>query len=169
MATVTIGADTFEIYGTTAGLASRANGSSTHYAAYTAAVAADADDVARKHVEATRLIAALAFEDDANADPATATGDVVTACYELALAAVLDPAVLTQVSTASNIKRVAAKGVEVENFAPVAGSRFPARVMALLGPLLAGSTSATTGGAYASGTSECSDFDACDRYGLTSG
>lgn len=172
MGTVTIAAETFTVYGTTAGLASRANGSSTHFAAYTAAVAADPDDVNRKHVEATNLIAALPFEDAANADPSTATGDVVTACYELVLAAILDASVLTAASTGSNVKKLEAKGVSIENFAPVAGSRFPARVMALLGPLLEGATStgsssAVGAGGYVSGTSTCSDFDPCDRYGLT--
>lgn len=174
MGTVTIAAETFDVYGTTAGLATRANGSSTYYAAYTTAVADDPDDVNRKHVEATNLIAALPFEDDANADPSTATGDVVTACYELVLASLLDDAVLTAASTGSNVKRLEAKGVSIENFAPVVGSRFPSRVMALLGPLLDGATvtgsNSTVGaGGYVSGTSTCSDFDACDRYGLTEG
>ena len=172
MGTVTIAAETFTVYGTTAGLASRANGSSTYYAAYTAAVAADSDDVNRKHVEATNLIAALPFEDDANADPDTADATVALACYDLVLASLLDASVLTATSTGSNVKKLEAKGVSIENFAPVAGSRFPSRVMALLGPLLegasvTGSSSAVGTGGYVSGTSTCSDFDPCDRYGLT--
>ena len=56
MGTVTIGSDTFDVFGDAAGLASRANGSSTYYATYAAAVAADAANVNRVHVEATRLI-----------------------------------------------------------------------------------------------------------------
>lgn len=174
MGTVTIAAETFSVFGTTAGLASRANGSSTYYAAYTAAVAADSDDVNRKHVEATNLIAALPFEDDANADPDTADATVALACYDLVLASLLDASVLTATSTGSNVKKLEAKGVSIENFAPIAGSRFPARVMVHLGPLLdgataTGSSSAVGAGGYVSGTSTCSDFDACDRYGLTEG
>ena len=171
MGDIVIGADTFSIYGTAAGLASHANGS-TAYATYVSALAADADAVARVHVTATRQIAVLPFTDAANADPATAAGPVVTACYELVLAALVDPAVLTQASTGSNIAEVSAgDGVGVRYFAPVAGARFPSSVMVLLGPLL-GSVSdggSPSGGAYVAGASTCSDFDACDRYGLTSG
>lgn len=174
MGSVTIAAETFDVFGTTAGLASRANGSSTYYTAYTEAVAADPDDVNRKHVEATNLIAAMPFADDANADPSTADAAVALACYELVLAALLDASVLTSTSTGSNVKKLEAKGVSIENFAPVAGSRFPARVMFHLGPLLEGATtpgssSAVGAGGFVSGTSTCSDFDACDRYGVTSG
>lgn len=172
MGTVTIGSDTFDVFGTTAGLAQRANGSSTYYAAYAAAVAADAADVNRKHVEATRLIALMPFEDAANAVPATADSAVADACYELVLAAIVTPAVLTQDDTGSNVKRVEAKGVAVEKFAPMAGARFPARVMALLAPLLDSGAAAggdtITGGSFVAGTSACSDFDESDRYGLTS-
>jgi len=172
MGTLTIGADTFTVYGTAAGLATRANGSSTYYATYAAAVAASVDGVSRVHVEATEQIKLLPFTDAANADPDTAAADVVTACYELVLAALLDPAVLTQDSTRSNVKRIEAKGVAVEKFAPTAGARFPARVMALLAPLLDSGAAAggdtITGGSFVAGTGACSDFDESDRYGLTS-
>lgn len=169
MGTVTIGTDTFDVYGTSAGLATQANGSAAYYATY---AAANADAVKRVHVEATRLIAVMPFADAADADPTSATGDVVTACYELALAALVDSAVLTQVTTAQRVRRVDAKGVIVEFFGPLAGSRFPARVMALLGPLLevvAVSSSSVGAGGYVAGTSVCSDFDVCDRYGVISG
>ncbi len=173
MGTRTIGTDTFDVYGDAAGLASRANGSSTYYAAYTAAVADDADNVARVHVEATRQIAEMPFADDADAVPSTADAKVITACYELVLAALVDPAVLAQDSTGSNVKKLDAGGVSIENFAPVAGSRFPARVMALLslrldGAEASGDASTITGGSFVAGTSTCSDFDDADRYGLTS-
>ena len=166
MGTLTIGADTFTVYGTAAGLATRANGSSTYYATYAAAVAADASNISRVHVEATEQIKLLPFTDAANADPTTAAADVAVACYELVLAALFDPAVLTQDSTRSNVKRIEAKGVAVENFAPVAGARFPTRVMALLGPLLGSEASASLAGSYVAGTSTCSDFDDDDRYGV---
>lgn len=171
MGQVVIATETFDVYGTTAGLASRANGSSTYYAAYTAAVAADAADVNRKHVEATNLITLLPFADAANAVPATADALVATACYELVLAAIVDPDVLTAASTGSNVKRIEAKGVSVEKFAPEAGSRFPSRVMALLSSLLEGATGGSDigGATYAAGVDECSAFDEDDRYGLASG
>ena len=147
MGAVTIGSDTFDVFGTSAGLATHANGSAAYYATYAAANVADANQVKRTHVEATRLIALMPFADAA------------------------DAAVLTQASTAQRVRRVDAKGVSVEFFGPLAGARFPARVMALLGPLLetvAASSSAVGAGGYVSGTSTCSDFDTCDAYGLTS-
>lgn len=171
MGTVTIGSDTFDVFGTSAGLATYANGSAAYYATYAAANVADANQVKRTHVEATRLIALMPFADAADAVPATASADVATACYELTLAALTDVAVLTQASTAQRVRKVDAKGVSVEFFGPLAGSCFPARVMTLLGPLLetvAASSSTVGAGGYVSGTSTCSDFDTCDAYGLTS-
>lgn len=171
MGTVTIGSDTFDVFGTSAGLATYANGSAAYYATYAAANTADADQVKRTHVEATRLIALMPFADADDAVPATASADVATACYELTLAALADVAVLTQASTGQRVRKVDAKGVSVEFFGPLAGARFPSRVMALLGPLLetvAASSSAVGAGGYVSGTSTCSDFDTCDAYGLTS-
>lgn len=170
MGTRTINGEDFEVYGDAAGLASRANGSSTYYATYTAAVAADPDDVARKHVEATGLLSAMPFTDAADAVPATADAAVVTACYELVLAALVDDAALTQDSTAQNVKRLEAKGVVTEFFSPITGARFPARVMTLLGPRLGGGDAASgslAGGVYVAGVSTCSDFDESDRYSLT--
>lgn len=175
MGAVTIGSDTFDVFGTSAGLATYANGSAAYYATYAAANVADANQVKRTHVEATRLIALMPFADAADAAPATASADVATACYELTLAALADVAVLTQASTAQRVRKVDAKGVSVEFFGPLAGplagARFPARVMALLGPLLetvAASSSAVGAGGYVSGTSTASDFDTCDAYSLTS-
>lgn len=162
--TTTIGADTFTIYGTIAALATHANGSLNYAAIYTAATA---DARARALVGATRLLVLFDYTDVANADPAAATGAVVTAAYELALAAIADPKVLIQASTASRVKRLNAKGAEVEYFAPSAGSRFPAVVMLYLAPLLASTSTSTdiNGASYVSGVSECSDFDEADRYG----
>jgi hypothetical protein len=161
MGTRTISGYTFNVYGTAAGLTEYAAGSFTFAAAVSAAVT---DAVARAHVEATRLIARMPFKDAADADVDTAHVDVVTACYELACAAVADPKVLAQDSAAKNVKRVGAKGAEVEFFAPTPGGRFPLRVLELLGPRL---TSADTyASAYVSGVSDGSDFDDDDRYGI---
>lgn len=164
MGTRTIGAYTFDVYGTAAGLTEYATGSAAYYATFTAAAT---DDVARAHVEATRLISRLTFADTVDADPATSTDEVLlAACYELTLAALADPAVLTQTSASKNIKAITGK-VGVEFFAPVVGGRFPARVMELLTGLLASGTD--WAGAYVGGASECSDFDEADRYGVTTG
>lgn len=173
MGSVTIGTDTFDIFGTAAGLATRANGSAAYYATYAAAVLADATNVSRTHVEATRLIGTLTFDDDIDDDPATAAADsqIALACYELVLAALVDADVLTRADTGSRVKRVGGSGVpEVEFFGPAPALRFPSRVMAILGPLLAsasGASSTVTAGGYVSGTDTCSDFDDADRYGVT--
>lgn len=167
MGTVTIGADTFDVYGSSAALASYANGSAAYYAAYAAAAA---DTVKRTHVEATRLIALMPFEDAANAVVGTAAASVATACYELTIAALTDPDVLTAADTSKNVRAVTGK-VGVEFFAPVRGARFPARVMAHLAPLLATATAssdAVSGAGYVAFSSDASDFDDDDRYTLTS-
>ena len=78
MGTVTIGSDTFDVFGTSAGLATYANGSAAYYATYATANVADANQVKRTHVEATRLIALMPFADAADAVPATASADVAT-------------------------------------------------------------------------------------------
>lgn len=170
MGTITIGTHDYEIYGDAAGLEEYANGD-PDYATYAAAVADDADQVNRVHVRATRLIAALPFTDASNAVPATAAAAVNTACYELVIAALLDPDVLTQDSTAQNVRSIAAEGVSTSYFAPLAGSRFPQRVMVHLGLLLGAATSSSgiEGGAFVAGTSCESAFDADDVYGVTSG
>lgn len=161
MGSRTINTYTFDTYGDAAGLTEYANGSSVYYATFAAATT---DTVARAHVEATRLISRLTFASTVDGDPATTSeADLITACYELALAALADGAVLTASSATKNIKAITGK-VGVEFFAPTLGGRFPARVMELLTPLL---TSADTyASTYVGGTSDCSDFDTADRYGV---
>lgn len=168
MGSVTIGAKSYTVYGHSDGLDEYLNGD-PDYSTYEAAVADDPDQVNRVHVRATRLISAMPFTDPANADPSTAVAAVATACYELVIAALLDDAVLTQDSTAQNVKSIEAKGVATEFFAPTPGAPFPSRVMKHLGTLLgAESSDSLGGGCYVAGTSDCSSFDECDRFGLTS-
>lgn len=162
---VTIGAYTFPTYGDAAGLSEYAAGSLAYAATH---AAAEVDDAARALVEATRVITRLPFLDATHADPTTSglPAAIVTAAYELALAGLADPAIFTSVSTAKNIKRVNAKGAEVEFFAPTAGGRVPGRVAELLAEYLEGAAG-TVGGSFAYGTDDESDFDDCDRYGVT--
>lgn len=161
MGTRTIGGYTFDVYGTAAGLTEYATGSAAYCATFAAAAT---DTAARAHVEATRLISRLTFASTVDGDPSTTSeSDLITACYELALAALADGAVLTASSATKNIKAITGK-VGVEFFAPTLGGRFPARVMELLTPLL---TSADTyASTYVGGTSDCSDFDTSDQYGI---
>lgn len=192
MGTITLGSDTFTVYGTSTGLATYANGSLTFGDAYTSATATTR---ARALVEATRLLDRQAWQGDktdsgqalawprtgvtdrlGNAvDDSTIPDDVITAAYELALAALVDAGTVKGTSTGSNIQSVNAQGVSVSFFAPVAGGRFPARVMELVGQYLGGSATSTgsvsasgLAGSYASGTDGESAFDDDDVYGMAS-
>lgn len=190
MGTVTIGADTFDVYGSSAGLATYANGSFTWSATHTAATATQR---AQALVEATRLLdrqawdgtltaagQALAWPRDgvtatppsgvAVTDGATPT-EIVTGCYELALAMLAKPAVVAGTSTAVNVQSVGAGPTSVTFFSPVAGGRFPDRVLELVEWAFGGSTSSLVAmGSYVSGTDGCSQFDTgiySDGYDLT--
>lgn len=169
MGTVLIGADTFDVYGTTAALATYANGSLLYAATYTAATA---DNRARAHVEATRMLQAQTWIDDDNADVDTAVAAVVSAAYELALIGLADPTVFTVSTQSKNIKEVGAgDGVGVTFFGPVAIGRFPQRVLDLIGALLdSGGLAAELGlgASVAEGTDAESDFDSCDPFDFSS-
>ena len=184
--TVAIGADTFAAYGSIAGLATYANGSSLWYATH---AAASATDRARALVEASRLLdrqrwqgaktdsgQALAWPrtgvtlDDEAVDDATVPEAIETAAYELALAILAKPTVIAGTSTGSNVQSVGAGPTSVTFFAPTPGARFPDRVQELIGGYLYGadaSTDLAPGGIYATGTDGCSQFDRGDTYGLT--
>lgn len=183
---VTIGGDTFEVYGSAAGLATYANGSTLWYATH---AAASADARARALVEATRLLdrqrwqgakvsdgQALAWPrsgvtvDGAAVSEASVPDAIVWAAYELALAILAKPTVIAGTSTGSNVQSVGAGPTAVTFFAPTPGARFPDRVQELIGGYLYGADGAATlapGGLYATGTDGCSQFDGADAYGLT--
>lgn len=189
MGTVTIGADTFDVYGTTAGLATYANGSFTWSATYSAATS---DNAKRAHVEATKLLdrqtwdgtltadgQALAWPRDSVTgtppgqdeapDDGTTPDAIVAACYELALAILASVSVVAGTSTASNVQSVQAGPTSVSFFYPKKGGRFPDRVMELIGWALGSSASSSIPpmGLYVSGDDGESQFDACDLYGLS--
>lgn len=70
--------------------------------------------------------------------------EIEQACYVLAAMLVEDPALLDPAQAgASNVKRVNAKGVEVEFFTTTSGGRFPTVVQTLLAQFLLGGGSAT--------------------------
>lgn len=95
--------------------------------------------------------------------------EIEQACAELAALLASDPSLEGQGSTAQTTpKRVKAGSVELENFAPgafVPIRRFPASVMELIAPFLAGVDSSLLGSA-AYGTDAESQFDDCDRSDL---
>lgn len=99
--------------------------------------------------------------------------DVVNAEYELAAIVFADSSAAAAATSGSNVKRVKAGPVEVENFRPtdVTGTKFPAAVQKLLGQYLASSTAGSQNAAYntRSGSFDgCvrSSFDDCAEYDL---
>ena len=184
MPTVTIGANTYEVYAdlvtARAYLAGDINGDS---------LASQTDDVVSKAlVTATRILdrqqwlgTATGVVDQVLAWPRTGLTDkdgapiddqnvpqfIIDASIELALAIHLDDEVATSEDQGSNLKRAKAEGVEVEFFRPTASSRvtgeakrFPPAVQELVECFLAnpGGVSTATGASF--GTSETSSF--CD-------
>jgi hypothetical protein len=192
MGTVTIGSPgvTYTIYGEHLGAGScdeYATGSLAYSATWAAASADSGKQQKQALIEATRILdrapwngtktvagQALAWPrtgvnraDGTAVDPNTIPIEIINACYELALAGLAKPALFTGVTTEDKIKRVEAKGVEVEWFGPRSGGRWPGRVGELVGQFLAGAGASTLGGSSAYGTSECSDFDDSDRFGVS--
>ena len=165
MPTITIGSDTFDSYSTVAALASYAAGSLVHGDTYDAATATQRS---RAMVEATRCLVAMSWLDTDDADVDAADALVVQAAQELALYGLADAAVFTRATSSDKVKRVDAKGVGVEFFAPTSVGRFPARVMDLIaGRLDGGGNDAPFGSSEAGGTDAESAFDD-DAYELTS-
>lgn len=186
MGSVVIGGVTYQVYGDHTGA-----GSLTEYAggslAYSATFsAATPDDQKRAMVEATRVLDRLpwngtktvagqalawprtgvTYADGTAVDPNTIPPEVISAAYELALAGLKDPAIFETTTTEDKIKRVEAKGVEVEWFGPRDGSRLPGRVAELLGQFFAG---AGASGSYVSDVSAGSVFDDCDAFHVSGG
>jgi len=174
--TVTISAVTYPVYGTYDGAVAYLAVKLTD--AGVAWRAATADTRKSAMVEAARLLDVVGLTDGAtppaeiDSSSSTVPDQVVQASYELAAAYVADPSIMEETSNgASNIKRVNAKGVEVEWFGPRTGgaSGMPSIVDRLLQGYLLSQANANTSGAagvHVGGTCERSEFDDCDRYDL---
>jgi hypothetical protein len=178
MGTVTIGSDTFDIYGTTAGANSYLNGS-FQFAATWAALSPD--QKSRALVEACRMIdrqtyagepttpgqahafprTGLTYPDGTAVSSSVVPIEVEDAEYLLAAIIAGNAALATtNPAQAGNVKRVDAKGTSVEFFLPLVddAGRFPLPVQELIGQWMAGSAAiAELGGGQALGTakSEC--------------
>lgn len=191
MGTVTIGADTYTIYGTEAGAA-------TYFRARLGADSwnnASSTDKKRGLVSATRWVDTgkwqglptssvqpLAFPrtgltdcDGVALSDATVPAEVDQACYELALDLLGDPTLVDNVNSGSNERRLKAGSAEIEFFRnassglPGGGaSLFPEPANRLLRCFIASSSGAI--GAYNSGVDDAeSKLDPCDRYTLEDG
>lgn len=177
MGTVTISAVDYSVYGTHTGadsLEEYALGDLAREPIYNSSENTASSGKRQKQalVSATRVISGLDFADETHADPTTAglPQPIIDAAYELALAGLADSSIFTTTTTEDKIKRVDAKGVNVEWFGPRDGGRLPGRVAELLAPYLAGTSSSGVGaGSYAAGVDGESAFDACDEFGINGG
>lgn len=152
MGAVTIGANTYDIYGTSAAatiyLAARIGS--------TAWTSATADTRSQALVTGTRQIQAYLLSRGFDVDPAGAVDAAIeNANYELAYLLVVNPALQDVASASNNRRRVKAGSAEVEYFRPEAGGRFPSVVQTLLTGWLAEQAGGSTySSGYASGTCE---------------
>lgn len=159
MATVTIGADTFNIYGTLAGATSYMAGSfGPQYTKWRALVP---DDQKRTLVTTAIYFDVLGMA-SAGSPITHDTGltDVINASYEMAALVAQNPAIISALSSGSNIKSVGAGPATVEFFAPVVGPSVPVIVMRMIGKYLPSPTvsDGTNGGGEALGTGACPTF-----------
>lgn len=178
--TITIGADTFDVY------ASVADGNTYFNGKLDREIwaAASAGTKERAIISATRLFDLEGWQGaptdlltpQAIAWPRTGVSDknnslvadsafpadLLAGFFELAQAIIADPALDQSANQDSNIKRVTADVVNVSFFRPVAGSRFPTQVHNFISQFLDSGGSSVGGNAY--GTDYESAFE--ERSGL---
>lgn len=160
MGKVTIATVDHFVFGTRAGAVGYLSASLA--SAPTLYVAAATGDTKRDQalVMATRAIAAEEPELDGVAIVASeldtdVPAQLINACYELAALLVEDPQLLdVPEAGTNNVKRINAKGVEVEFWTSVTGGRFPIIVHKLLAPYLPGSNGTGLLPAGGTGTTE---------------
>lgn len=189
MGSVVIGGDTFQIYGTSAG-------ADSYWRAELSAVwsTATPDQKASALVNATRLLDRMNWKgapvgvpqidvvlqwprtgvtdrDGAAVSSAAVPDQVIKATYELARMLRTNPALMTDVTSGKNIKRVQAGPTEVEFFNPTLGisGRFPQNITELIGQFLDGSSGGAVSGSASYGTdgTTTSAFDDSAGYPLT--
>ena len=163
MGSVTIGANSYDIYGTTSGaddyLAARIG--ATEWASATATTQAQA------LVTGTRQIEAYLTKLGLTADPsASVDTEIEQANYELAYALVVDSTIQDSTNFGLNEKRYKAGSVELEYFSPQKGGRFPSIVQTLLNNWIAAQGGGGSSVGLASGTDEVSSLDAAD-FGIS--
>lgn len=147
MGSVTIAGSSFEVFGTLQGARTylSASLSGAPFASALATVQAQA------LVSSTRMILRVGLVDPADGSPILPTTDplplpVEQGAYELALALLVDPQILTTPGSGSNVKRRRIEADVVKSEVEFFGAtfllfgRFPTIVQELLGPYLAGRT-----------------------------
>lgn len=187
MGTVTIGANTYEVYGDSDEL-------KIYMAAHMNSEAYDdasGQDRKKAHVSATRWLDRADWQGqktdlatpqplefprtgltgkDGNAVDSVATPEAVeNATYELVIYLLSDAAATQSLDQGSNVKRVGAGPAQVEFFKGTDGKypRFPTEAHELIRYFLEGASGLTA--PMAPGVDVESQFDDCDRYGLSGG
>jgi hypothetical protein len=172
MGTLTIGSDTYEIYGSEAACAKYLN--ARLGALGTAWTNSSLTDRQKAQVMAHDLLERQSWIDSVSTFALRdAILDFQEAAYELTGSILADPTVYTAETSGKNIKKVeAAVGVSVEFFTPTLGisGRFPMAVQELIGEYLESSVTGTVSGSYSSGTSgqTTETFDT-GRFDITKG
>lgn len=167
MGTVTIGSDTYDIYGLRSDADKYINAAFGPAATKWRALSVD-DDKDRSLVVAARFMATLGLVDSSGVAIAytTVLADIHAAQAELAMLIVSDPTVLDGIDAGSNIKVLDADGTKIEFFKPTSAAngtatRFPPVVWRLLSKYLPSANLVIAGGA-SFGTDEESSFGDCD-------
>lgn len=167
MGTLSLGGNTYAIYGTEAG-------ATIYLAAKIESIWAATSTTKKQQalVSATNLIRNyIRAVTGADVDPTTNTDDeLANANYELAYALVVTPALEGMVSSAGNQKRVKAGSAEVEYFKPTAGGRFPITVQGFLNAWLAEHAPAGSSIGVGMNSGACERSTLCPNdYALTEG
>lgn len=183
MGTVTIGANTYNVYGTQAEAAVYLAASIKD--APTAWLAASPTRQAASLVEVARLLDRQSWQGTVTVDgqvlawprqnvtvdgvaisSATIPAPILLASYELAAAALADPSIIDKANEDQNIASLQAGSVSVSYFRPTPGGRFANVVQELLAPYLASSSGLSSRG-FASGTDVESSFDVLDSFSVS--
>jgi hypothetical protein len=185
--TVTIGVNSYGIYGTTTARDAYLAGSYRYAAAWAAIASADTKN--QISIDVARVLDRLSWKGEPSAsfpdvqanawprDGATdGAGDAVPdgttptfidwASYELSAMLLTDPDVLEEAADVL-VKLVQAGSAKVEFFGPQSVGRFPKKILEWLAGYLAGSSATAAGEAF--GTDGELAFDDDDAFGLSNG
>jgi hypothetical protein len=192
MSTVTIGANTFNVYGDQASATAYLSASLSKAA--TAWAAATTQTQASAMVMAARMLDRQTWQGTMNGGPlqwprasvvdkygtavnaGTIPTDILNGSYELAAILLSDPALQDQINNTFNIHSFSTGPASVTYFGRQTAGRFPMVVQELVGPYMArmanqgGALGSDTSGASAADDStSISQFNDVDTYGLSRG
>jgi hypothetical protein len=197
MGTVTIGTDTFTVYGDLTGAKKLHNGGGSSASAAFRTAGADSDAQKRGLVDASRLLDRQRWQGTPVSTPeidvtlewprdgvvdrygtavsnASTPDDIIKAAYEMAAMLVEDPTIADQATSGSNVSSVGAGSAKVAFFRPTLGitGKFGTKISELIAPYLSGGTTLGAGEAYGTddasgGTPDSSAFNSDDDAALS--